>query len=86
MVEHNSKDENYTEAQIYLRPIIHTKKGCSQFYRVLTQKSGIPKGVAKWEIPILIIWKLNALCLALQTKLQKLQSLNLAQVCYIASE
>ena len=35
MVEHNSKDENYTEAQVYFKPIIQTKKG---FYRVLRQK------------------------------------------------
>ena len=50
MVEHNSKDENYTEAQVYFKPIIQTKEGSSKFYRVLTQKSGIPKGVAKWEM------------------------------------
>ena len=50
MVEHNSKDETYTEAQVYFKPIIQTKKGSSQFYIVLTQKSGIPKGAAKWEI------------------------------------
>ena len=48
MVEHNSKDENYTEAQVYFKPIIQTKKG---FYRVLRQKkSRIPKVVAKWEM------------------------------------
>ena len=50
MVEHNSKDENYTEAQFYFKPIIQTKKGSSKFCRVLTHKSGIPKGVAKSEI------------------------------------
>ena len=50
MVEHNSKDENYTETQVYFKSIIQTKKGSSKFYRVLTQKSGTPKGVAKWEI------------------------------------
>ena len=50
MVEHNSKDENYTEAQVYFKPIIQTKKGSSKFYRALTQKSEIPKGVAKWEM------------------------------------
>ena len=49
-VEHNSKDEHYTEAQVYFKPIIQTKKGSSKFYRTLTQKSGIAKGVAKWEI------------------------------------
>ena len=39
MVEHNSKDENYTEAQVYFKPTIQTKKGSSKFYRVLMQKS-----------------------------------------------
>ena len=50
MVEHNSEDENSTEAQVYFKPIIQTKKGSFKFYRVLTQNSGIPKGVAKWEM------------------------------------
>ena len=47
MVEQNSKDENFTEAQVYFKPIIKTKKGSSKFYRVLTQISGIPKSIAK---------------------------------------
>ena len=50
MVERNSKDKNYTDSQVYFNPIIQTKKGSSKLYRVLTQKSGIPKGAAKWEI------------------------------------
>ena len=49
-VEHNSKDGNYTEAQVYFKPIKKTKKGFSKFYRVLTQKSRVPKGVAKWDM------------------------------------
>ena len=48
MVEQNSKDENFTEAQVYFKPIIiKTKKGSSKFFRVLTQISGIPKSIAK---------------------------------------
>ena len=50
MVERNSKDKNYTDSQVYFNPIIQTKKGSSKLYRVLTQKSGIPKGAAKWEM------------------------------------